>query len=203
MNLISLFHVSIAHFYRWLDSPNWKYFGNHSIVKLPVCRIAGKKNISVGKNVLIEKGARIEAITKYGKNIYTPEILIGDNVCINQNFHCTCADSIVIGDGTSITANCGVFDIIHPYDNININPREAIIITKPIRIGKNCLVGMNSVILPGTILGDHCIVGANSVVSGNYSDYCVLVGSPARIVKRYDFSTQSWRKTNSLGVFLD
>ena len=65
--------------------------------------------------------------------IFNPAIIIGDNVVINQNFHCTCANSIIIGDGTSITANCGVFDIIHPYDNITINPRDAEIKSVPIK----------------------------------------------------------------------
>ena len=54
-------------------------------------------------------------------------------------------------------------------------------------IGNDCLIGMNSVILPGTHLGNHCIVGANSTVRGEFPDYCVIAGSPARIIKRYDF----------------
>ena len=125
---------------------------------------------------------------------FYPSIQIGNSVAINQNFHCTCAESIVIGDGTSITANCGVFDIIHPYSDVSKNPRNTMIETKPITIGKDCLVGMNSVILPGTVLGDHCVVGANSTVSGSFPDYCVLAGSPAKIIKRYDFETKEWTK---------
>lgn len=113
---------------------------------------------------------------------------------INQNFHCTCAGSVFIGEGTSITANCGVFDIIHPYQDINVNPRIADIEVRPVRIGKNCLIGMNSVILPGSILGDHCIVGANSTVSGKFPSYSVIVGSPAKIIKFYDINSEKWDK---------
>lgn len=87
-----------------------------------------------------------------------------------------------------------MFDIIHPYSDVSKNPRNAMIETKPITIGKDCLVGMNSVILPGTVLGDHCVVGANSTVSGSFPDYCVLAGSPAKIIKRYDFETKEWTK---------
>ena len=53
---------------------------------------------------------------------------------------------------------------------------------------------MNSTILPGTKLGKHCVVGANSVVSGEFPDYCVIVGAPARIVKHYDFEIHKWVK---------
>ena len=66
--------------------------------------------------------------------------------------------------------------------------------TKPVHIGKDCLIGMNSVILPGTRLGNHCVVGANSTVCGDYPDYCVIAGSPAKIIKKYDFDKKSWIK---------
>lgn len=119
---------------------------------------------------------------------------------IAQNFHCTCADRVEIGSGTSITANCGIFDIINPYDNIDINPRVADILTDAVAIGEDCMIGMNSTILPGTRIGKHCIVGANSVVKkGVYPDYSVLVGVPAKIVKRYDQAKKSWVRVQSNG----
>lgn len=54
----------------------------------------------------------------------------------------------------------------------------------------------------GTILGEQCIVGANAVVRGIFPDYCVIVGVPAKIIKRYNPSTKSWQKTNSKGIFV-
>lgn len=72
---------------------------------------------------------------------------------------------------------------------------------KYIKIGKNCLIGMNSVILPGAILGDHVIVGANSTLrAGFYPSYTVVAGSPACIVKRYDFKDKIWKKVCKVGV---
>ena len=99
-----------------------------------------------------------------------------------------------MGGGTSVTANCGIFDIIHPYEDVHVNPREARIKTKPVIIGESCLIGMNSVILPGTHLGSHCVVGANSTVSGIFPDYCVIAGSPAKVIKRYNFETKCWER---------
>ena len=157
-------------------------------------RIIGYKNIFVGDRCFFGPNLRLEAITCYAGEQFYPQIEIGDNVCINQNFHCTCAESIKIGRGTSITANVGIFDIIHPYEDIEVNPREATINTKPIVIGEDCLIGMNSVIMPGTKLGNHCIVGANSTLSGAFPDYCVIVGSPAKIIKKFDFEKKEWIK---------
>ena len=155
-------------------------------------RIVGGKCIVVGDYCSFSNNLRIEAIQRYEGCSFHPSITIGNKVVINQNFHCTCASSIIIGEGTSITANCGIFDIIHPYEDININPRKTQIQAKPISIGKDCLIGMNTVILPGTQLGDHCVVGANSTVSGVFPDNCVLVGSPAKIIKCFDMTQKKW-----------
>jgi acetyltransferase-like isoleucine patch superfamily enzyme len=45
-------------------------------------------------------------------------------------------------------------------------------------------------------------VGANSVVTKDIPDYCVAVGTPARIVKRYSFEKKEWVKTNEEGEFI-
>ena len=72
--------------------------------------------------------------------------------------------------------------------------RLAPIQTKPVIIGRDCIIGMNSVILPGTQLGNHCVVGANSTVSGIFPDNCVIVGSPAKVVKQFDLNSKTWIK---------
>lgn len=155
-------------------------------------KISGYSNIEIGDYCYFGNNLRLQAITKYRDELFAPQIVIGNNVVINQNFHCTCAEYVSIGNGTSITANCGIFDIVHPYEDIDINPRLAKIKPKPVIIGTDCLIGMNSVILPGSRIGNHCVVGANSVVSGIFPDYCVIVGSPAKIIKRYDFEEKQW-----------
>lgn len=157
--------------------------------------LSGWGYIYIGQRVYIERNAKLWAVSLYGNKKFSPCIIIGDNTRIAQNFHCTCAQKVEIGRGVSITANCGVFDIIHPYDNIEINPRVADIKTCPVVIGDDCMIGMNSTILPGVVLGRHCVVGANSVVTkGDYPDYSVLAGVPAKIIKRYDLVTKTWIK---------
>lgn len=182
-----------------------KHLYNHisirTIVKKPL-KIEGKKYIKLGR-CFIEKNARIEAISHYGDKFFEPEIVIEDNVSIQQNLHLTCANKITISKGTSITPNVGIFDIIHPFNNILINPRDADIEVRSVFIGENCLIGMNSVILPGTRMGKHCIVGALSVVSGNFPDYSLIVGAPARIIKRYCLKDNTWKKTKLNGEFYD
>ena len=169
----------------------FRKFGNLSYIIKPIF-ISNPQRIIVGKRVGIWNGLRMEAITKYNKVKFNPEIIIEDYVKIQQNFHCTCADKVVIGKGTLITQNVGVFDIVHPYTDIKVSPSNQDIIHKKVEIGENCMIGMNSVILPGTKLGPHTIVGANSVVNLTTEGHCVVVGNPAKIIKKYNFDTQSW-----------
>ena len=50
-------------------------------------------------------------------------------------------------------------------------------------IGEGSYIGINAVIVGNVRIGKHCVVGANSVVTKDVPDYCVAVGSPARVIK--------------------
>jgi acetyltransferase-like isoleucine patch superfamily enzyme len=49
-------------------------------------------------------------------------------------------------------------------------------------VGDDTFIGVNSLILPGTVIGRNCIVGAGSVVRGTVPDGVVVMGNPARVV---------------------
>ncbi|WP_371017769.1 acyltransferase [Pseudalkalibacillus sp. JSM 102089] len=186
-NLIKVFYVIKS----LINKITYKDFGWFSYIRKPIY-ISNPKKISIGKKVAIWNGARIEAVKKYNNINFNPEIIIEDNVKIQQNFHCTCAKKVSIGKGTLITQNVGIFDIIHPYSDITISPAKQDINHKPVEIKANCSIGMNSVILPGTKLGPHTVVGANSVVNMQTEGYCVIAGSPAKIIKKYNFENNQW-----------
>ena len=61
-----------------------------------------------------------------------------------------------------------------------------------VSIGGGSYIGINAVIVGNVKIGNHCVIGANSVVTKDVPDYCVAVGSPAKILKRYNFETQLW-----------
>jgi acetyltransferase-like isoleucine patch superfamily enzyme len=56
---------------------------------------------------------------------------------------------------------------------------------RAVSIGDGSWLGHGVVVLPGAKIGKHVAVGANSVVTGELPDYCVAVGSPARVIKQY------------------
>jgi acetyltransferase-like isoleucine patch superfamily enzyme len=150
-------------------------------------------NITLEKRIVIRNGCRIEAVI--GISNAVPQVIIENNVNIEQNAHITCGNFISIGENTSLAACVTISDIIHNFENVEISPKFQPLTVFKTTIGKNCIINNNAVILPGALIGNHVVVAANSVVrAGTYPNYCVLAGSPAKIVKQYDFDKQIWNK---------
>ena len=115
--------------------------------------------------------------------------------------HVYATRSVVIGANV-LTAN-GVYisDNLHGYEDVTRPVKQ-----QPIRqvadtvIGDGTWLGHNACVF-GARVGRNCVVGANTVVTHDIPDYCVVVGAPARIIRRYDATTASWRNTDAVGRF--
>lgn len=165
--------------------------GKHSYVG-PSLFIERKKNFFIGNNVRIYPNIRVELPTKESF------IEIKDNVSIGQNFHVVSYNKkLIIPEGTVISANVFVSNVNHDYKKIGMDALKQDLISKDTVIGKDCFIGYGAVILPGTHLGKQCIVGANAVVSGNFDDYSVIAGVPAKVKKKYNLVKGRWEKVNA------
>ncbi|HMI79353.1 MAG TPA: DapH/DapD/GlmU-related protein, partial [Ferruginibacter sp.] len=62
-------------------------------------------------------------------------------------------------------------------------------------IGKNCLIGMNAVIMDNVMLGDECIVGALSFIKADevFEHRSLIVGNPAKKIKEVTDDMISWK----------
>jgi acetyltransferase-like isoleucine patch superfamily enzyme len=85
---------------------------------------------------------------------------------------------IYIDDYTIFAPGVKIISANHKKDDLNQHDKTV----GPIRIGKNCWIGANSVILPGITLGDNVIVGAGSVVTKSFGDSVIIVGNPAAVI---------------------
>ena len=177
-----------------------KKCGAYSIIKNPL--YITPEFISLGMNVHVMDGCRIEAISSYSDKKFNPEIILEDGVSVEQRCHITAAGKLVIEENSVISYNVSIQDTDHEYRHINVPVAKQELITRETRIGRNCFIGSGARIQAGTILGMQCIVGANAVVRGIFPDYCVIVGIPGRIIKRYNLSTKRWEKVDDKGNFL-
>lgn len=159
--------------------------GKMSYIGKPIY-IHNPRGIYINKKVRIYPGLRAETHNN-GK------ILIEDDVSIGQNFHITTSKSnLIIGKSTTISGNVFVTNIDHDYKEIDKHILKQDFIEKETKIGENCFIGYGAAIQAGTILGKQCIVGAHSVVRGKFPDYSVIVGVPAKIIKKYNRQTKVW-----------
>jgi acetyltransferase-like isoleucine patch superfamily enzyme len=174
--------------------PNFKFIGKKTVIRNTIY-ISNPQFISIGESVFIRDGARLEVIQLNSSS--EPVLSIGDNTNIEQNVHIICHNNISIGANVSITGNCSIVDVTHPYEDID-NPvkigSRVCDDNASVVIGDHSFIGMGSIILPNVEIGKYVIIGANSVVSQNIPDYSVAVGSPARIIRRFDHQNKRWKK---------
>lgn len=106
----------------------------------------------------------------FGRNIYA-------------NFNLTLVDDthIYVGDFCQIGPNVVLATAGHP---ICPELRErAYQYNAPVRIGRNCWLGANVVVVPGVTIGDNVVVGAGSVVTHDLPNNVVAVGNPCHILR--------------------
>ena len=176
---------------------NIKYGRDLLLKGVPVIFNKKGAEISIGKNVTIKSSFLSNLVGLYSRTIIVtraPEakIVIGDNVGIS-GATIYARRGIFIGDNTCIGGNCKILDNdFHPIEAETRNKLLAdtaggdseLIPAKEIHIGKDCFIGCNTIILKGTNLGDRCVVGAGAVVAGKFEEGSVIVGNPARVLKK-------------------
>ena len=173
------------------------FIGKRSKIKM-------NKKIKLGKGVNIGENVVIDAMSKKG-------VIIGNNVRIGDYTRILCTGSLKkLGVGFKIGDNCGIGencffgsaggisignDVImgqnirfhsenHNYEDMTIPIRMQGVTNKGIKIGNDCWIGAGAVFLDGAELGDGCVVGANSVVNKKFDDNSIIVGMPAKMIKK-------------------
>ena len=121
-----------------------------------------------------------------GKNVY-----VGPGAALRGDW-----GQIIIEDGCNVQENC----TIHMFPGITVLLKENAhighgAIIHGATIGKNCLVGMNAVIMDNVQLGDECIVGALTCIKADeiIPARSVVVGNPSKIVKQVTDEMITWK----------
>jgi acetyltransferase-like isoleucine patch superfamily enzyme len=160
--------------------------GSNCIIRRPLLLI-NCANARLGHNVSIREGARIEIV--HSNSYRIPELRIGDNVNIEQNVQIVCHSRVLIGSNVSVTANCAIVDVTHPYASMKDIPKMANRVLDEdsyVEIADGAVLGYGCVILPNVRIGRMAFIGANAVVTKDVPDYGVVAGNPAKLLKVYE-----------------
>jgi len=119
----------------------------------------------------------------------SPERLdLGDHVFIGHHNFIDASGGLTIGEGTQITNHVSV--LTHSSHRATRlmgrdyfgDPQPLGFVRQPTVIGPYCFIGANSVVMPGSRLGRGVLVRAFSYVNGEFPDYAILGGQPARVI---------------------
>lgn len=129
--------------------------------------------------------------TVTGNVIIGQHVYIGPGAAIRGDW-----GKIIIKDGANVQENC----TIHMFPGTTVILEESAHIGHGAiihggHIGKNCMVGMNSVIMDDAEIGEECIIGAMCFVPAkmNIPKRSLVVGSPAKIVKEVTDEMIAWK----------
>lgn len=130
--------------------------------------LEGEAHIGNGSKIIVYKGGLLE---------------LGNNFAISASSVISCRKHIKFGKNIQFSWDCLVMDSdthsIFDEQGNRMNPDKEIVFDDQVWIGNGCMI------LKGTHIPDNCVIGARSVVAGKkFEDHSIIVGNPARSVKR-------------------
>lgn len=157
------------------------------------CTLEGEDRITIGSNSLIGPGSELLVYKKHFNRSLDSMLVVGKHVRITARCRITCAGKITIDDDALFAPDVFITDHNHgmnPEVEGGYSPQD--ITVKDVTIGAGVWLGQRVCILPGVTVGAHSIVGANSVVTHDIPPYCIAVGAPARVIKKWNSDRKCW-----------
>lgn len=137
-----------------------------------------------------------------GSSTELPLIQIGSDVAINDYVHIGAIESVSIGNRVLIASKVFISDHDHGsygrggvHSDPRITPSERPLSSSPVVIEDDVWIGEFVSVLAGVRIGKGSVIGTMSTVSRDIPPYCIAVGSPAKVIKRFNFATGIWEKT--------
>jgi len=109
---------------------------------------------------------------------------IGSRVVVNVDAYLSGEGGLQIGDDVLIGARAMLLSAGHGIDGGALEITRNPIVGAPIRIGRGAWIGAGAIVLPGVMVGEGAVVGAGSVVTRDVPALAIVVGNPARVIRR-------------------
>ena len=159
--------------------------------------IRGKSGIAFGKQLTTGYHCRFDAHNK-DENI---SLHFGNNIQINDFVHIAALKVVRIGNNVLIASKVFITDLEHGSyigNEDDADPcsivKDRQLSSKSVVIEDNVWLGEHVSVLPGATIGENSIIGANSVVTKSIPPNSIAVGSPAKVIKQFNFETKRWEK---------
>lgn len=140
----------------------------------------------VHESAFVHPQAAVTGNVIIGKDVY-----IGPGAALRGDW-----GTIVVEDGCNVQENC----TLHMFPGLTVYLKEGAhighgAIIHGAMIGKNCLVGMNSVVMDSTEIGDECIIGALTFIKSGEKipPRSLVAGNPGSIIKQVDDEMIQWK----------
>lgn len=194
MNLVKkMYHILVKRDIKtFMYTNRFAEFGKNSVLYKPLA-INSHSSIFIGDNTTILNGSRMQVYNQLTG--LDAKITIGNNcyICYNNSF--LAGENITLEDGVLMASN-----ILILSENHSTNPEDfryymdQELNCKSVIIGEGTWIGEQAIIMPGVKIGKKCVIGAGSVVLKSIPEYSMVVGTPAKVIKRYNFGLHKWEK---------
>lgn len=161
-----------------------------------ICR--GSRMIAFGEKLTTGVGCRLEAFIADGNK--STKIYLGNRIQFNDYVHISAIKSVTIGDDVLMASHVYISDNSHGAykgdandTSPDIPPIKRPYYVTPVKIGNRVWLGEGVIVMPGVEIGDGAIIGAHSIVNKNIPANTIAVGSPAKVIKRWDDNKKRWK----------
>jgi acetyltransferase-like isoleucine patch superfamily enzyme len=158
--------------------------------------------IQIGSNVILERDVWLN-IPHLPEKV-EPILILGDRCNIGRRCMISAQNRIEIGNDALISPTVLVMDHNHSFEDVNVPIGDQGNTTGgTIRIEEGCWIGYGASIVCNQgelVVGRNSVIGANATVTRSVPAYSVVVGNPARVVRRFDPSEGQWVKKTAYAV---
>ena len=128
----------------------------NALIKKIFYKIIFGKKIIWGKHVTFRKN--------FSLVIDEGEVFIGNNVFFNNGCSIVSHKSIKVGDNCIFGENVKIYDHNHKFAEYNTEKKYQGYSSAEIKIGKNCWLANNVILLKGAEIGDNSVIGAGCII---------------------------------------
>lgn len=176
-----------------LTPPPPEAYGQHGTRTwvVPPARVTTPERIFLEDNVTVHEHSWLSVVRAVDG--VEPTLRIGAGSRIGRFAHIACVGSIDIGPEVLTAERIFIGDTYHGYEDPT-RPvlHQPMADPEPVVIGRGAFLGVGSIVLMGVTVGEHAYIGAGAVVTSDVEPHTLVVGNPARPVRRWDDDRLEW-----------